>query len=256
MLPNILNVSVLKTIQAALASGRWDLETLKVAAAKEQGHLRLKDVRTPVPQPETPIEKLEARVSELGSSIVDYRDLSEWPRDQKYDKSYGYPLKKTRALPVGRRPIEQVTTLCLHIPGVELHHKRWLGVPVHGAVSSGKLADMGVPMVVLCHYIEQYMSHGHAYNKFSEGFEVGGFEEIHIELARAYVLYFKDRREAALGEGCKCYIGTHRFAHKSRPVDCGQRIWDAVGQWAIEEHGFLLGPVVSSGRPLPFKEGT
>ncbi len=256
MIPNILNVPVWKTIQAAIASGRWDLETLKVAAAKEQGHLRLEDVRTPVPQPETPIEKLEARVSELGSSIIDYRDLSKWPRDQKYDKSFGYPRTKTRALPVGRRTIEQTTTLCLHTPGAELHHKRWLGVPVHGAVSSGKLQDLGVPRLVLCHYIEQYMSHGHAYNSFSEGLEIGGEDDIHFELGKAYILYFKDRREAALGKGCKLYIGAHKFGHWSRVRCCGKKKWKALGEWAIEEQGFLLGPVVGSGTPLPFKEGT
>lgn len=256
MIPNILNVSVMKTIRAAIESGRADWETLRVAAAKEQGHLKLPDARTNVPQPETPIELLEHRVKQLGSTVTDYRDLSKWPRDAKYDKSYGWPRTKTRALPVGRREIDQVTTLCLHIPGVEMHHKRWLGVPVHGAISSGKLADVGMPHMVLCHYIEQYMSHGHAYNRFSEGFEVGGFEDIHIELARIYVLYFKERREAALGEGVKCYIGAHRFAHKSRPIDCGKRIWDAVGEWAIKNHGFKLGPVVGSGRGLPFPENS
>lgn len=256
MMPNILNISTLKLIQAAM-KGRWDLETLKVAADKTCKPMsQLPDVRTDVPQPETPIEFLEAEVAELGSEIIDYRDQNVWPRDARYPKEYGWPRVKTRALPVGRRDIEKVTAICLHIPGVEMHHKRWLGAPVHAAVSSGKLADEGVPKMVLCHYIEQYMSHGHAYNSFSEGLEVGGFDDIHIELARSYVLYFKARREAALGEGVKCYMGTHRFAHKSRPVDCGERIWKAVGEWAIREHGFLLGPVVSSGKPLPFKKGT
>ena len=256
MIPNILNVSVLKTIQAAIASKRWDWETLKVAAAKEQGHLKLPDARTPVPEPETPIEKLEARVREAGGIITDYRDMSLWPRDQKYPKEYGYPLKKTRALPVGKRSIEKVTTLCLHIPGVDLHHKRWLGVPVHGAVSSGKLADMGTPHLVLCHYIEQYMSAAHAYNSFSESFEVGGTSQAHFDISKAYILYFKERREAKLGAGVKCYIGAHKFGHKSRPVDCGQEVWEALAEWAMKEHGFLLGPVVGSGTGLPFKEGT
>ena len=256
MLPNILNVSVWQTIRSAIASGRWDWETLRVAAQREQGHLHLPDPRTPVPAPETAIEVLEAKVKELGSEIIDFRDLSKWPRDATYDKSYGYPRNKSRALPVGRRDIKKCTTICLHIPGVELHHKRWLGVPVHGAVSSGTGIDFGIPKMVLCHYIEQYMAHGHSYNSFSEGLEVGGFEDIHIELARAYVLYFQQRRRDALGPEAKCYIGTHRMAHKSRPVDCGERIWEAVGQWAIDNHGFLLGPVVGSGRPLPFKKGT
>jgi len=249
---SFLNISPWKSIVAALRSGRWDFETLKVAASKESGVCKIRDER--VLGTITALDMLREDVEKLGSSIVDYRDLELWPRDKKYDKSYGYPLKKTRALPVGRRGIEKVTTLCLHIPGVDLHYKRWLGVPVHGAISSGKKIDDGMPRVVLCHYTEQYMSAAHSYNSFSESLEVGGFEDIHIQLARAYVLYFKNKREQA-GYN-KHYIGTHRFAHKSRPVDCGKRIWEAVGEWAIKNHGFLLGPVVGSGKPLPFRENS
>lgn len=246
MTPGLLTTALL---------GRWDWSTIVDAMSGEDGLTQLdpneRDESTPLPV--TPLERLEEKVKHLGCSIEDFRDLEKWPRKQKYPKEYGYPRNKKRGHPYGRRKWDTTTALCLHIPGVQgMHRKRWLGVPVHGAISEGFESDEYQPRMVLCHDMLRLLAHSHSANRFSVGLEIGGVTDTHIEIAKAYALYYKECREANLGPDVNTYVMSHRNSHKSRTRDPGEYLWQHVGECLIEEHGFLPGPVVGSGKPHPF----
>lgn len=182
--------------------------------------------------------------------LVDYRDLKKWPRNQTYPPEYGYPRDKSRAVPPRnglRRDWTSITTLMLHTTAVGgMAYRRGVGIPCH-------LYLPQEDAVVLCHELELLIYHGHAGNGFSVGLEISGVSNWdspnQIERARALVRYFKAVRQANIPDAA-CCVMAHRQSHMSRTNDPGMRIWRDVGEWAIEELGFKLGPVVGSGKDV------
>jgi hypothetical protein len=196
-----------------------------------------------------PLDTLRGWCSANKFELIDYRDLKQWPRKKTYTKDYGYPLDKSRADPPKggvRRDWKNITTFMLHTTAVSgMTAKRGVGIPCH----------MYLPKedaVVLCHELELLLYHGHAGNNFSVGLEISGVSAwdtpSQIERAKALLRYFQGQRRLAVGQDAKCYVMAHRMSHESRVKDPGKQIWQDVGEWAIEELGFELGPVVGSGR--------
>ena len=181
--------------------------------------------------------------------VVDYRDLSVWPRRQVYH-GHGYPLDKSRAHPPRKplRPWAQITALMLHTTAVAgMTAKRGLGLPAHLYVPRE-------PAIVLCHDLERLLYHGHAGNKRSIGVEISGVsawdEPSQVERVRALLRYFRSRRREELGPDALCEVMAHRQTHKSRVKDPGAQIWRDAGEWAIAELGYQLGPVLDTGRSV------
>lgn len=210
-----------------------------------------------IEEPSTPHERLIHWCEGNDVTLTDYRDLKEWPRKKDYDtKIHGWPRNKKRGHPYGRRNIKYRNTFMLHTTAVAgMGHTRGLGIPAHGYIPKDE-------HIVLLHQIERLVAHGHSANKFCYGCEVSGKSDWDVESqiarCRQLVIYFKESRERALleeynkkGRELKHFIMPHRFSHKSRVHDCGIEIWRDVGEWAIEELGFSLGPVVGSGKALP-----
>jgi len=179
----------------------------------------------------------------------DFRDQAAWPRARNYDPAiYGYPRNKGRGRPRGRLPWAKVTTIVLHTAGVPkgMHADRWLGVPCHVAVADDAT-------VVLCHDLNTYLHAAHAANRFSCSLEVAGdctITDEQVPAARAALRYMATELRAR--RPGPVYVIPHRFAHSSRVRDCGPAIWAAVAEWGLAELELLLGPVVGSGRPLPW----
>lgn len=182
--------------------------------------------------------------------LVDYRDLKKWPRNKTYPPEYGYPRNKSRADPPKSgllRDWATITTFMLHTTAVGgMEYRRGVGIPCH-------LYLPKEDNVVLCHEFERLIYHGHAGNRFSVGLEISGVSDWdsprQIERARALVRYFQAVRRAN-SPGAECNIMAHRQSHKSRTNDPGMRIWRDVGEWAIEELGFKLSPVVGTGKSV------
>lgn len=204
-----------------------------------------------VTEPTEPLEQLRQWCGANRFELHDYRDLNTWPRKKTYSKDFGYPLDKSRAAPPKggiRRDWTAITTFMLHTTAVSgMTAKRGVGIPCH-------LYLPKEDAVVLCHELELLLYHGHAGNKFSVGLEISGVSEWdnpnQIDRAKALLRYFQAQRRRALGENAKCYVMAHRMSHESRVKDPGKRIWQDVGEWAIDELGFELGPVVGSGKPV------
>ena len=178
----------------------------------------------------------------------DFRDLTKWDRLDEYPwRQYGWPSSKARAQSRGRVEWENLTTIVVHTAGAtNLHPDRWLGVPSHCAVADDATA-------VLQHFLNTYLWAAHAANRYSASLEVagnGGITDEQVPVARALVRYMYETRQEHV-EG-PMYIAPHRFSHSSRGKDCDWDIWDAVCVWAMDELGLKLGPVVGSGKPLPF----
>jgi hypothetical protein len=188
-----------------------------------------------------PLDQLRGWCSTNAFELIDYRDLKTWPRTKTYTKDYGYPLDKSRAEPPKggiRRDWKNITTFMLHTTAVAgMTSKRGIGIPCHLYLPQENA-------VVLCH--------GHAGNQFSVGLEISGVSNwdspSQIERAKALLRYFQAQRRQVLGGDAKCYVMAHRMSHESRVKDPGKQIWQDVGEWAIDELGFELGPVVGSGR--------
>lgn len=207
-----------------------------------------------VPEPVTPLERLEAEAAELGVEVVDLRDLEKWPRDAEYDwREFGWPPDKSRGLPKGTRPWSQITAACLHTyAAAGMSWKRFLGVPCHiGLASNGD--------IVLCHHFTQYMWCSDAANSFSVGVEISGpgrFDnpEIQTGSGRAILRYIRDEtlrnRPDDSPYGDSMAVMAHRMATRKKPDCCGKQIWQALGEWAIAEAGYKLGPVVGDGRSV------
>lgn len=194
-----------------------------------------------------PLDSLRSWCSKNEVSVVDYRDLKAWPRDKVYPKEYGYPRNKVRAQPASLtlRPWATITTFMLHTTAVGgMTDKRGLGIPAHLYLPKESA-------IVLCHEMERRLAHGHAANKFTVGLEISGVSDwdapSQIVRARALLRYFQSVRRLHVGPEAKCYVMAHRMSHSSRVRDPGKRIWQDAGEWAIEELGFELGPVVGSG---------
>lgn len=102
--------------------------------------------------------------------------------------------------------------------------------------------------------MERRLAHGHTANRFSVGLEISGVSNwdapSQIDRAKALLRYFQAVRRAHVGPDAKCYVMAHRQSHASRVRDPGKQIWQDVGEWAIDELGFELGPVVGSGNNL------
>ena len=185
-----------------------------------------------------------------GWIFYDYRDESQWPREKKYaPKVYGWPSNKKRGQSRGFRPWSQCTAVMLHSTGVSgMHGRRGLGIPCHAFVGADE-------SITLCHHADRLVWHGHAANKFSYGIEVSGKSNFdapsQIERTRILVRSWQLDRLAAVGPDAPCYIMAHRQSLTSRPVDPGAVIWREIAEWAIEQHGFLLGPTVGTGRDIP-----
>lgn len=197
-----------------------------------------------VAEPVTPLEHLEAAVG----ITRDYRDLEQWDRTRKYDwRKYGWPADKSRGQSRGVIPWENLTTVVVHTAGVtNMHADRWLGVPCHAAVTDAGEA-------ILCHNLNAYLWAAHAANRFSMSLEIAGNRTItdaQILPARELVRYMVDERRRH--HDGPMFIMPHRHSHKSRAHDCDEPIWAEVGEWAMRELGLELGPVVGSGRPVPF----
>jgi hypothetical protein len=196
-----------------------------------------------------PLDQLRGWCNANEFELVDYRDLKAWPRTKTYTKDYGYPLDKSRADPPKggiRRDWKSITTFMLHTTAVSgMTSKRGVGIPCHLFLPKENA-------VVLCHELELLLYHGHAGNQFSVGLEISGVSNWdnpnQIDRAKALLRYFQAQRRAVLGDDATCYVMAHRMSHESRVQDPGKQIWQDVGEWAIDELGFELGPVVGSGR--------
>lgn len=198
----------------------------------------------------TPLERLEESVG----VARDFRAAgtgAEWDRVREYDpKVYGWPKDKSRGQSLGTREWTSIDTIVLHTAAARLHEDRFLGVPCHLAV-----ADSGG--VVLCHYLDAYLAHGHRLNSFSIGIEISGDRTIangQIIPAREVVRYAVEelrRKHAEVGASMPIKISPHRHGHSSRVNDCDLVIWRAVAEWAIDELGLELGRVVGSGTEIP-----
>ena len=125
---------------------------------------------------------------------------------------------------------------------------RGLGIPCHLYIPRDKA-------IVLCHQLTRLVAHGHRGNSYCVGCEISGVSDWDIETqvprVRQVLRYFQDCRNTYVEDGTPCYVCAHRQSHKSRPNDPGSKIWRDCGEWAIEELGFKLGPVVGSGIPIP-----
>lgn len=209
-----------------------------------------------IAEPVTPLERLHATLGVVVSR--DFRAAgrgAKWDRVREYDpKVHGWPKNKQRGQARGVLPWEKVSTIVLHTAGVNgLHPDRWLGVPCHAAVANDAT-------VVLCHELNSYLWAAHAANRYSCSLEIAGNQTItdkQIPAARAALRYMAEelrrRRPAGPdGEPLPVYVAPHRFSHRSRVQDCGAAIWREVGEWGMRELGLLLGPVVGSGKPLPW----
>lgn len=222
-------------------------------------HVPRRDVTERAPLVDKPITPLERLESAPGVTVSrDFREAGRgerWDRVREYDpRVYGWPRNKKRGQARGLLPWEQVSTIVLHTAGVAgLHPDRWLGVPCHVAVANDAT-------VVLCHELNTYLWAAHAANRYSCSLEVAGnraITEAQIPAVRAALTYMTEelrrrRPRGPDGETLPVYVAPHRFSHRSRAKDCDTAIWEAVGEWGMRELGLRLGPVVGSGRPLPF----
>lgn len=200
------------------------------------------------PEPLTPLERL--RLNAVVSR--DFRDAGKggaWDRCREYDPAvYGWPRDKSRGQSRGVLPWERVTTIVLHTTGVDgIHPDRGLGIPAHVLVADDAT-------VALLHELNTYLWAAHAANRYSCSIEIAGDRTItdeQVPVARAALRYAVEVLRAK--RPGPVYVAPHRFSHRSRVRDCDAAIWAAVGEWSMRELGLLLGPVVGSGRPLPFK---
>lgn len=211
---------------------------------------------TPEPVALTPLERLEYTPGVILSR--DFRAAGKgaaFDRVRDYDtKIYGWPKNKERGQSRGVLPWASVSTIVIHTTGVDgLHPDRFLGIPAHTGVANDA-------SVVLMHELNTYLFASHAANRYSCSMEIAGdrsMKAAQIGPARALLRYMVEelRRRRPLddnGEPLPVYVAPHRFSHKSRTKDPDTQIWRVVGEWGMDELGLLLGPVVGSGKPLPF----
>jgi hypothetical protein len=242
-------MSLLHFVQAQLAALGENVDASEVAdvlagaSAVDAEHVPI------VGLPTSAIERLKSTPNVYVSR--DFRATgrgAQWDRVREYDpKRYGWPKNMKRGQARGMLAWEKVTTIVLHTSGVNgMHPDRWLGVPTHVAVANDAT-------IVLCHELNAYLWAAHAANHYSCSLEIAGdktITEAQIVSGRAALRYMVDElRERRSGI---VYVAPHRFSHRSRAQDCGPEIWEALGDWAMNELDCELGPVVGSGRALPF----
>lgn len=179
--------------------------------------------------------------------VLDLRGLD---RNSHYDpRDWGYfsDGDPTRNIPSRGRahgilPWRKRTAIMLHITAVHMSAKRFLGCPCHIGIADDAT-------VVLCHPLDAYVWHGHAANRFAVGIEIsspdGAITDLQNFVAREVVRYCVDERQShVVGP---MVIMPHAFSHRSRTNDPGREVWEGVGQWAIDELGLGLGPIVGTG---------
>lgn len=174
----------------------------------------------------------------------------------------------------GTRKISNIDTLWLHQTAAVLTTPdRFRSVPAH----------RGVPILaqaVLLHPIRAYMYHGHGANSCSIGYEIAcraagiegnaktfwrskkevkagkRYEDIvheasddQIDVARMIMQY--DIEETARQGGEIRYVGSHRQSSGQKISDPGQRLWVALGEWAITRFKLKRSREFGSGRQNP-----
>lgn len=232
--------------------GRWSYRDLADFFANDD------KAETEIGDPEG---RLLVRLMNAGRKLHDYRSRDRrlhyppaewgWFRDPKKLKPTSINDAR-RALPYGKRSAARTTCVMLHTAAANMGAPRFLGTPVQLAVD--RRAD-----AVLCHDLQTLCAHGHAGNRFCVGIEIAGHSDAtpdQVETARALMVYVRDevirRRKLKGDDNERMAVMTHFMATKERGLkDPGAQIWRDVGEYAIEELGFVMGPVVGSGQPVP-----
>ena len=221
--------------------------------------------RTEAPEPETPLERLEAAVPE----VIDFR---------------GKKRTKSRGKSKGRRKWEKVDAITWHQTAVHFENPdTCLNFPVHAAIMpDGK--------IVLLHDPTTKLWHGHALNGRSLGIEIvcmaAGIEgndntravsqkknpktgkkwtrkdyleynptvectDAQIESALALARYYAELIEE--NEGSLAYQHTHRQGHSSRVGDPGSRIFKNIVEPSAAElkHTIRYNWSKGSGKKIP-----
>jgi len=209
-----------------------------------------------------PLDELRMAAANIGVRVldlrehdrtVDYRPKDRCEQDGHDFGAWGYfrgdePKKNVpkRAKSRGVIPWEKLTGIMLHITAVKMAAPRFLGTPVQTGIS-----DSGD--IVLCHPINAKLWHGHAANSFTCGIEVssksGEISGVQGEALRALIRYIHDERQE--NHRGQMVIMGHRQSHRSRVNDPGPDVWHAGAEWAINELGIKVGPVVGSGKDIP-----
>jgi len=207
----------------------------------------------------TQVSAFQRLVEAAPNKVVDYRRLE----------------KRGRSKARGHREWSSIAGICLHQTATRapLNPMRFLGIPVHGGVSSeGTIVLLWDPPV--------YLWHAHALNRDSIGIEIAcraaGVEgddstvwlskkerrdgkmakdvlreasDVQLEAALALCRYYAAL--AAENRAALTYIWAHRQGHKSRTSDPGSRIWRGVALPLQARDGIIEGPVMGSGHPIP-----
>ena len=179
--------------------------------------------------------------------IQDGHDFGKWGWFRDDDKKKNLPV---RAKPRGVIPWEKLTGILLHTTDVDMTGPRFLGTPVQTGIDRDG-------NIILCHPVNAKLWHAHKANSFTCGIEVSGkkgaITEKQIEPLRALIRYIHDERQDHHQDHHKgdMVMMAHRQSHKSRTNDPGRAIWQAGAEWAREEFGMRIGPVVGSGKPIP-----
>lgn len=157
----------------------------------------------------------------------------------------------------GKVAVEKCHTTIIHTAAVHFAGPRAVGMPVQNGVD--KNGD-----IILLHSIFAKCWASHAGNGFSDSFEISGKgantidekRKIAAQLLLEYIIASKRRNLAELGIDRQLYVGTHCQTHWSRTHDCGAKIWDAVGEWALSSLDLKLGPIAGSGKQPDWLPGT
>lgn len=196
---------------------------------------------------------LQREAQRLGVEIHDYRG---WARDREY-KEFGWfrnpetgkydsrvPL---RGRSYGARSWEKTTAVMLHTADTVMKAHRFIGTPVHLAVSSE-------PAIVLLHPLNALCAHGNAANSFSVGIEISGrrgaINDLQIRCGRALLRYcLAELKRHRPGDVA---IMAHRQSdYRRRAGDPGPKIWRTLGSWAQRELGYVMGPTLRRGKDVP-----
>lgn len=178
----------------------------------------------------------------------------------------------------GKRPIGQVTALCLHQTATDAlapDHPRLTAIPAHDLVHEDGT-------ITLLHDMQDVVWHGHALNRFSVGIEivcrepgVAGLERsfwrrpseraagktmadlvapmTEVQAWSAIALCRGHAGEITLRGGKLEMVVAHRQGHRSRTSDPGSRVWQMVAEPVRKQLGLADASARTwgSGKPLP-----
>jgi hypothetical protein len=210
---------------------------------------------------ELPERRLCLYAERINVDVVDYRG---WDRTIKYGSEYGYFRDKTdfdrdgdtrewgrfppfRGRAYGVRPWKKTTAVMLHTADVVMPRRRFIGVPAHcGVASDGS--------IVLMHPINALVAHGNSANSFSVGVEISGrsgaMTDLQRKSGRLLLEYVRD--EILRHRAGNLAVMAHRQSDgKNRARDPGPKIWRELGEWSKRELGFVEGPTLRKGQPIP-----